>query len=180
MHDAPTRLKGIAARGRPRVPEAQKALVRRFLRGEITFAQLEGLTAEEASRIAAVGHALFRRGRLSEAATVFEGLAAVNPLDPYAHQLLGAIAERQGRAGDALKHYDVSLSLRGGDPWVLARRGELRIRAGDPGGGAEDLARACAGDPEAQVPTTPRARLILQALRRAARRQGQAPRGRAP
>lgn len=169
MHDDPTRRQAPAGRPGPGREDPRRVLVRRFLRGEITFAQLEGLTAEEAGRVAAVGHALFRRGRLAEAATVFEGLAAVNPLDPYPHQLLGAVAEREGRAADARKHYDVSLSLRPGDAWVLARRGELKIRAGDPGGGAEDLANACDADPNGAVPTTARARLILQALRRAAR-----------
>ncbi|MFW6369179.1 MAG: hypothetical protein ACOC0J_01195, partial [Myxococcota bacterium] len=157
---------------RPSLGAGDRALLRRFIKGEITFAQLEGMSADDALRLAESGHALFRSGRLKEARTIFEGLAAVNPLDPYPHQVLGAVCEREEESEEALRHYDVCLSLHSDNAWVLARRGELRISSGDLRGGVEDLSRACELDPEAKSMSTARASLILASISEAARREG--------
>lgn len=169
MNDAPTQM-----RSRPSFTDTEKVVLRRFLRGEITFAQLEGMTAHEAQAVARMGHELFRRGRLADARTLFEGLSALNPLDPYPHQVLGAICEREGEPAAARKHYDVCLSLAADNAWVLARRGELRLEAGEAEGGVEDLSRAIRLDGEGRLGSTGRARLILAALVEAARRAGAA------
>lgn len=162
MHDATTQKKKVLS------PEEQR-LFRRFIRGELTFAQLEGMTAEEALRIADMGHALFKQGRLDQARTLFDGLAALNPLDPYPHQILGAICEREDDTTRARKHYDVCLSLDPDNVWVLVRRGELLIRLLEPSDGIEDLTRAVRLDPEANRPATKRARLILGSIARLTR-----------
>jgi predicted Zn-dependent protease len=187
MNDAITRKNPAAARGgdlheaatgkRPQLTDTDRELLRRFVRGEITFAQLEGMTAEDAMALAEQGHGFFRSGRLKEARTIFEGLAAVNPLDPYPHQVLGAICEREEDAEAARKHYDVCLSLHADNPWVLARRGEIRVRAGDIKGGIEDLSRTCELDGDAKLLTTARAHLMLKALSDAIRQVGESGKG---
>ncbi len=149
---------------RPVVNEQDRALLRRFVRGEITFAELEGMTAEDALALAETGHGFFKSGRIEEARTIFEGLAAVNHLDPYPRQVLGAICEREQETEQALRHYDVCLSLHRDNPWVLARRGEIRVRSGELHAGVEDLARACELDPKVSLMTTARAQLILSSL----------------
>ncbi len=160
------------SRRRAAVTGNDRALLRRFLRREITFAQLEGMTADDALKLAETGHGYFRAGRLGEARTIFEGLAAVNHLDPYPRQVLGAICERQDDPDGARGHYDVCLSLVGENPWALARRGEIRVRAGDIEGGVADLAKACELDGEVKLITTARARLILTRLAETARNTG--------
>ncbi|RMG21019.1 MAG: hypothetical protein D6729_01795 [Deltaproteobacteria bacterium] len=165
LHDAPTRLK-------PRLSSAERELVRRFLRGEVTFAQLEGFTVEEARRIAKMGHRLYEEGRYDEARILFEGLAAINPLDAYAHQVLGAIAECTGDIETARRHFDVCLSLDPKNVWVLVRRGELRLKHGDAKGGLEDLGCALEVDPEGRSPAARRAALFVAVLARAARQAG--------
>ncbi len=167
MHDRPTQR-------RLRLSEAERELLRRFVRREITFAQLEGFTRDDARRIARMGHALYEQDRLEEARTLFEGLAALNPLDAYAHQVLGAIAEREGKAALARRYFDVCLSLNPANVWVRVRRGELRLREGDARGGLEDLAAALEADPEGETPSGRRARLVVAALQAAARRTGEA------
>ena len=154
---------------RPALTTNDRALLRRFVRGEITFAQLEGITAEEALSLSETGHAYFTSGRLAQARTIFEGLAAINHLDPYPRQVLGAICEREGSDAQARAHYDVCLSLNHDNPWVLARRGEMRVRSGELKEGVDDLVQACELDKEARLLTTARAQLLLANLVDAAR-----------
>lgn len=145
----------------PALTENDRILLKKFIRGEITFAQLEGMTADDALVLAETGHRLFSAGRLRDARTIFEGLAAVNHLDPYPRQVLGAICEREDNPAQAVSHYDICLTLNQNNPWVLARRGEIRVKTGDVPGGVDDLAKACKLDPETKLPTTVRAQIIL-------------------
>jgi len=153
---------------RPHFDAAERVLLRRFVRGELTFAQLEGLGEREARKLAHMGHELFRRGRLHDARILFEGMCALNPLDAYPHQILGAIAERESRREEAEQHYDLCLRLKVRNPWVLARRGELRLLRDAVGEGIVDLERALdLAPPEATY--RERAAVLLERLRGVAR-----------
>ncbi len=152
---------------RPRFEPEERALLRRFVRGELTFAQIEGIDARQARRLAHLGLELFRRGRLRDARILFEGMCALNPLDPYPHQVLGAIAERERRREEAERHYDLCLDLQVRNPWVLARRGELRLMRGAVGEGGADLERALDLAP-AEAPYRGRVEVLLERLRSAA------------
>lgn len=164
MEDQTTKL-------RPRFDDAERRLLRRFVRGELTFAQLEGVGPDEARKLARLGHELFGRGRLHDARILFEGMCALNPLDAYPHQILGAIAERERRREEAERHYDLCLGIHGRNAWVLARRGELRLLRDAFGEGIADLERALdLAEPEA--PFRERAAVLLERLRGAARQGG--------
>ena len=52
-----------------------------FARGEATWAEVEGITAGDAERIARTGVELAAAGRLREAALIFEAMVEMNPLD---------------------------------------------------------------------------------------------------
>ncbi|MDF1563706.1 MAG: hypothetical protein P1V51_11730 [Deltaproteobacteria bacterium] len=165
METKTTRLRPLAS---PAFDADEKGLLRRFVRGELTFAQLEGLGEREARRLADLGHELFRRGRLHDARVLFEGMCALNPLDPYPHQILGAIAEREERREEAEAHYDLCLGLKARNPWVLARRGELRLLRDAVGEGVIDLERALDLAPPGASYRS-RAEVLLERLRGAAR-----------
>lgn len=137
--------------------------LRAFARGEMTWAQVEGMTAQEALDIAQIGCDLSAAGRLEEAAVVFEGLVELNPLDAAARAALGTVYQRQERAAEALEAYDAALKVDPKNVVALGNRGELRLRKSDPEG-LHDLAAAVQEDPRGETQAGKRARALAEAI----------------
>ncbi len=132
-------------------------------RGELTLAELQGLTAEHARLLCQLGCELAAAGRNEEARVLFQGLVASNPRDAGALAALGTVLQKLGRTAEALASYDRALARSAGNAVALAGRGELRLRAGDPRGLA-DLRQAVRVDPDACTHAARRARELLSAL----------------
>ncbi len=65
--------------------------VKRFVLGELTWAEVEVFTSEQAREVGEHACALARAGRLGEAQVLLEGLTAVNPRDAASHAALGTV-----------------------------------------------------------------------------------------
>jgi Flp pilus assembly protein TadD len=137
--------------------------LRAYLRGELTWAEVEGMTLEEARAIGQVGCELAAAGRLQEARVIFEGLVEGNPKDAAVRAALGTVYQKLGREEDARAEYEAALSYDAQNPVALGNRGELRLRAGDREGFA-DLARAVEADPGLQSAAGRRAMAIIRAI----------------
>ena len=72
-----------------------------FVRGDLTWAEVEGMTFEEAKAIAQVGCDLAAAGRYEEARILFEGLVEGNPKDSASRAALGTVYQKLGRLEDA-------------------------------------------------------------------------------
>ena len=140
-----------------------KEKLRSFARGEITWAEVEGMTWQEARAIAQVGCDLAAAGRLEEARIIFEGLVAGNPKDSGAQAALGTVYQKLGRISDALGAYDAAVEVDPRNPVALANRGELRLRAGDRQGFA-DLALAVEADIHGETAAGRRAKALVRAI----------------
>lgn len=140
-----------------------RARLRAWARGELTWAEVEGVSARQARAIARVGCDLARGGRLEEARIVFEGLVSLNPRDGGCHAALGTVLQKLGDLPGARAAYEAALAVDAANPVALVNRGELRLRAGD-GGGREDLRRARDADPDGKTASGRRARALLVAL----------------
>ena len=140
--------------------------------GRVTWAELEGITAERAAKMAQTGCELADAGRLDEARQLFEGMTAINPKDGAAHAALGTVFQKLGRITDAIAEYDAALALEPENPVALGNRGELRIKRGELDG-MDDLVKAVAADREGKLPVSRRASGLLTAiaLATAAKRQ---------
>lgn len=160
--------------------QASSEQLRQWARGERTWAEVEGMTFEEAQSIARLGCELAGAGRLEEARVVFEGLAALNPRDGAVRAALGTVLQKLGREEEARAEYDAALQFSPDNPVALANRGELRLRAGDRDG-LLDLARATEADPQGETAAARRARALLRAMALIAAEQaaavGEPPRG---
>ncbi|MBI5546892.1 MAG: tetratricopeptide repeat protein [Deltaproteobacteria bacterium] len=150
---------------RPAVDEETRMKMRRFLENELTWAEVEGMTASQARQISRIGCDLAARGRLNDARIIFEGLVAGNPKDTSALAALGAVYQRLQRRAEALECFDKAVALFPANIIALANRGELRLRGGDAGG-IEDLARAVEVDAKGVSAAGRRARTLLAALAR--------------
>ena len=146
--------------------EGTQSRMRRFVENELTWAEVEGMTAEQAGQISRIGCELAAAGRLNDARIIFEGLVAGNPKDTSALSALGAVYARLQRRPEAIACFDKALVLFDKNVVALANRGEQRLRAGDPGG-VQDLARAVEVDARGMSAAGRRARTLLTALAKA-------------
>ncbi len=146
--------------------DAENAVVdslKKWVRGEMTWAEVEGMTFEEAKAIAQVGCDLAAQGRLEESRVIFEGLVAGNPHDTGSQAALGTVYQKLGREEDARAAYDAALVADPKNPVALSNRGELRLRGGDKAGFA-DLMLAVDADPHGETSAGRRAAGLVRAI----------------
>jgi len=144
-----------------RADEREKLLA--FARGEATWAEVEGVTAAEAARIARTGVELAAAGRLREASLIFEAMVEMNPRDAGAHAALGTVYQKLERPEDALRAYGAALELDRVHPVALGNRGELLLRLGRREGFG-DVAAAVQADPEGKTAAGRRAARLARAI----------------
>ena len=135
----------------------------KFVTGEITWAQLEGMTIDEAYAMAEMGYTFLEQGRIDDAKTIIEGLVIGNPYDAYLHALLGTIYAREDNEEDAVEEFSIALGLDPENVDALVARGELFLRHGEFEDAMEDLNKAIELDPDNQHPSTLRARALAAA-----------------
>jgi Flp pilus assembly protein TadD len=137
--------------------------VMKFLKGEMTWAQVEGLTDDQVTRFMQMGVHHLASGQLHEAQRVFECLVGVNPKDADAHALLGTALQAQERFDEAIAAFDRALQLQPKHVVALSHRGELRRRSGDAAG-LGDLKRAAELDPMGRTAAGKRAAQLVRAM----------------
>lgn len=135
----------------------------KFILGEMTWAQVQGVSMEQCYAFAEFGYNLFEQGKYEEAQKVFEGLVVLNPYDAYFHAVLGSIFARQNRADEAIKEFSVAAQIDPTNAQVLVNRAELYLRKGQFEGAMGDLQKAIAIDPKSEEPAVGRARTLAAA-----------------
>jgi Flp pilus assembly protein TadD len=134
-----------------------------FARGEMTWAEVEGMTFEEAKAIAQVGCELAAAGRFEEARILFEGLVEGNPKDSASRAALGTVYQKLGRLQDAITEDSTALEHDPLNPVALVNRGELYLRQGNRQG-FTDVANAVEADPHGDTSAGRRARALVKAI----------------
>lgn len=141
--------------------EKVKEAILSVVKGQKTWGEVLGINAGQAYNMAQMGYRLLQEGRLEEAQIMFQGLATLNPKDPYMHLALGSCHHRAERTDEAIAEYSKAIEL---DPKLAnayANRGELYIQKKMMDKAFQDLKKAVDLDPKGQDPSTIRARAIL-------------------
>ena len=141
-----------------------KSRVNQWAKGELTWAQVEGLSAEKAKEFQKTACDLVRRGQLKKAKVIFEGLVALNPKDHVSRAALGTVLQKMDRMDEAMAAYEEAISTSDTDVVALANRGELRIKKGDVAGGLGDLKRAVEAHPKLTSVSARRAKALATAI----------------
>jgi type III secretion system low calcium response chaperone LcrH/SycD len=136
---------------------------KKFLFGKITWAQLEGMTMEQAYAIAEFGYTMYQQGRYKDARTLFEGLVIGNPYDPYFYAMLGVIYTKLDMHEEAAQEFSIAIELDPEDINSYVNRGELLLQHGEFEYAMEDLKAAIELDPEGKNPASLRARALAAA-----------------
>jgi Flp pilus assembly protein TadD len=137
--------------------------IAKFIRGEMTWAQVQGISMKQTYDLAEMGYQLFLQGRNSEAQKIFEGLIVLNPYDGYFHSVLGSIFARSGQADKAVQEYSIAINLDPKDPQVLVNRAELNLQKGQFEDALNDLKAAIALDPNGKHSAVIRAKALASA-----------------
>lgn len=135
----------------------------RFVRGELTWAQVTGVSMEQAYAMAELGYNLFNQGKFEDARKIFEGLIVLNPFDGYFHAMLGAVFARQNKPEEALRAFNIAAGLEPKDSQVFVNRAEIYLRTGKFEEALSDLRQAIEIDPEGNNPAVIRARAMAAA-----------------
>jgi len=88
-------------------------------------------TVEDIYLISERGHSLHLQGRYREAAVIFQGLVAADPLNHYCRESLAAAWLALGEPGRAIEQLNAVLTRDPSDLAVRARRLEGYLMAGD-------------------------------------------------
>lgn len=135
----------------------------KFVVGEITWAELTGLTMQEAYSFAEIAYNLFEQGKYDQAQTIVEGLVISNPYDGYFHGLLGAIYGRKGMHEEAQEEYTIAIDLDPTNLSAFVNRAEIFLQHGDIEKALKDLRKAIDLDPKGEKPFGVRARALAAA-----------------
>jgi len=135
----------------------------KFLLGEMTWAELNGMTMDEAYNIAEYGYSLYQEGRYHDARDLFEALVFSNPYDAYFHSMLGAVYQQLDMKEEAAEEYTTAVELDGEQIHAYVNRGELLLQNGEFDRALSDLRRAIELDPDGKEEAGMRARALALA-----------------
>src|SRR5207244_1274932 len=94
-----------------RMAEISQQKIEKFKRGELKFGQLFDIDADQVAALILTGQNMIQQGRLEDAKTIFEGLAALDGKNPYVFGVLGSIYQKEENLNLALAHYSKALEL---------------------------------------------------------------------
>lgn len=118
------------------------ARLQKWADGKATLKDVRGYTNEELYSIARTGYYFYYQGKVNEARTVFQGLYAINPMDPYFAKALGVVEMAAGNPTGAVAAYDVALKIAPQDAGAYLGRAEVKLLQGQKAQALDDLRRA--------------------------------------
>ena len=139
--------------------------LRDFIYGRITLGDLEGISKSAQYEMAKIGYRYLTSGDLATSKKIFLGLSVLDPYDAYFHTVLGSIAQQQEDDAEAIARYSRALQIFPKSPVALANRGEVFLKTGKVAEAAADLLKAVESDPQMKMPSTRRAKVLLDAVK---------------
>ncbi len=142
---------------------ALAARLQKWADGKATLKDVRGYTNEELYSIARTGYYFYYQGKVNEARTVFQGLYAINPMDPYFAKALGVVEMAAGNPTGAVAAYDVALKIAPQDAGAYLGRAEVKLLQGQKAQAVDDLKRALQYSPP-ESPENLKVSAMLSAL----------------
>ena len=117
-------------------------IAKKFMRGEITLADLLNLDDKEIEVIFLMGHYLYNYGKYQESLNVFSVLTLYKPFVSRYWRAAGAANQALKKFNEAIVAYDMALTTNLNDVISYTYRGESKISAGMDDEGVDDLRTA--------------------------------------
>ncbi|MFH1652577.1 MAG: tetratricopeptide repeat protein [Pseudomonadota bacterium] len=138
--------------------------IRRFISGDVGWAELFDFTPEMLMQMAEFGYLQFKQGRMPDAERIFKVLTVLDWNNYYYHSMMGTILQRQHRYGEAIAEYGQALELFPDDVVSLTNRGEVFMQHGLYKEAKADFETAISLDPKGKDKWSNRARMLLAQL----------------
>ena len=117
-------------------------IANKFMRGEVTLADLLDLDDTEIEVIFLMGHYLYNYGKYQASLNVFSVLTLYKPFVSRYWRAAGAANQALKKYNEAIVAYDMALTTNLNDVISYTYRGESKISAGDENEGVDDLRKA--------------------------------------
>jgi type III secretion system low calcium response chaperone LcrH/SycD len=117
-------------------------IAKKFLRGEVTLADLLNLDDKEIEVIFLMGHYLYNYGKYQASLNVFSVLTLYKPFVSRYWRAAGAANQALKKYNEAIVAYDMALTTNLNDVISYTYRGESKISAGLSDEGLKDLQTA--------------------------------------
>lgn len=114
-------------------------VAKKFLRGEVTLAELMQLDDKEIEVIFLMGHYLYNYGKYQAALNVFSVLTLYKPFVSRYWRAAGAANQALKKYKEAIVAYDMALTTNLNDVVSYTYRGESKLSSGQVSEGIEDL-----------------------------------------
>jgi len=144
------------------------AKLRNILAGKEKLAPNLEMSKNQLAALAALGFRFYEQGNLRDARTLFEWLAVLDPNLYFGHAGLGAMALRNEKLDDAVRHLKRAAELKTQDPAVYTNLGEALLRQANFQEAATAFEQALKLDASERNPSANRARAILRGMSLAA------------
>ena len=129
-------------------PEQLRQL-QKWADGRSSLREVFGFSQDELYSIARTAHAYYCQGYLEQARSLYQGLYALDPVEPYFVNALGTVELADGNGKLAVAAYDVAVKLAPDSPEGYVGRAEARAFLGDQKHAISDLKLASGvADPE--------------------------------
>jgi len=113
-----------------------------FIKGELTWAEVEGWTVDQLYYYAQMGVDLMQCGRLDDAEQIFDACYAINPKDWYFSYCLGHISLMKNATERAVAFLEISIATAPVRPEPFLILAAAKTRLGQQGDAQKLLARA--------------------------------------
>lgn len=117
-------------------------IAKKFLRGEVTLAELMQLNEKEIEVIFLMGHYLYNYGKYQPSLNVFSVLTLYKPFVSRYWRAAGAANQALKKYKEAIVAYDMALTTNFNDVVSYTYRGESKLSSGRTKEGIADLQRA--------------------------------------
>jgi type III secretion system low calcium response chaperone LcrH/SycD len=139
-------------------------MIDRFMRGEITWAEVKNVPQNLLKFLATVAYQSFKSGDLKKAEILFKGLAIMDHKNWYYRAGLGAVYQKQGLYEEAAEEFGFALKLNPEEVTSLVNRGQCHLRLGDREAALEDFERVKTLKIDRNNPWLKRAEMLIQAV----------------
>ena len=119
-------------------------IANKFLRGDITLADLVKLDDQEIEVIFLLGHYLYNFGKYQNSLNIFSVLTLYKPFVSRYWRAAGAANQAMKKYQEAIVAYDMAITTNLNDAISYVYRGESKISMGDLPAGVDDLRQAIA------------------------------------
>jgi tetratricopeptide (TPR) repeat protein len=150
------------------VPEAQKRenveLFRKFLTGELTWAEVKKIPKPLLKELARVGYQRLLQKDYRGAEVLFKGLAIIDHNNWYYRAALGAVFRQEGHWEQAIEEFSIALNLRPDEVTCLVNRGECYLHGKNFDAALEDFIAVTNSDLPKESPWRKRAEVLSRKI----------------